>query len=163
MSHLRGMFSTTGRCLTSISLSAVGYIRRPSGSTSTMMAQSQAISAPRALTSSHTSSTSTSLLTTASIHPSQHYPHGSAICSPGQEATSTSFRTWWPRLMIGARQGRSHTTDRSTTTSPDLWSRSRSISGTSRQHELTLHRVSPASCLPMLQSMLRCFVTCQGR
>jgi hypothetical protein len=42
-----------------------------------------------------------SLLTTASTHPSWHYLHGSTICSLDQGATSTFFRTQWPRLTIG--------------------------------------------------------------
>jgi hypothetical protein len=160
---LQVTFSTMRRCTTSTSLSAVGYIKRRSGSASTTMVLSQATSAPRALMSNHTSSTSTSPPTTASIHLSQHYPHGSATCSPGQEATSTSFKTWWPRLTIGAWRGRLHATGRLTMTSPISWSRSRSTNGTSKQHKLTLHHVSPTLCPPTLQSMSKCFIMCQGR
>jgi hypothetical protein len=156
-SHPWAMFSTMERCLTSISLSAVGYTRRPNGSTSMKMAWSQAISAPRALTSSHTLLTSTSLPTTVSTHPSRHYLHGSTTCSPDPEVTSTSFRAQWPRLMIGAWRGRSCATNRSTTILPISQSRLRSTSRTLKQHKLTLHHVSPALCLPALQNTSKHF------
>jgi hypothetical protein len=162
-SHPRATLSTMGKYLASTSPLVVDYTKRRSGSISMTMALSQAISAPKAPMSSLILSTSTSPLTTALTHPLQHYLCGSAICSPGQEATSTSSKIRWPRLTIGAWQERSHVTSRLMMTSPTSRSRSRSTNGTSTQHELILRHVSLASCLPVPQSMLKCFITCRGR
>jgi hypothetical protein len=163
MSHPWATLPMTGRYPTSTSPLAVDYTKRRSGSTSTTMALSQAISVPRAPMSNPTLSTSTSPLTTASTCQSLLYPHGSVTCSPDQEATSTFSRIWWPRLMTGAWRGRSHGIDRLKTTSPVWQSKSRSINETSRQRKQTLHPVSPALYSPRLQSMLRCFAMYRRR
>ena len=155
--------STMGKSPTSTSPWVVGFIKRPSGYGSMTMAPSQAISAPRAPTSSLISLTSTLPPTTASTPPSLLYLHGSDTYSRDLEATSTSSKPLWPRLMTGAWHKRSRGTERSTTTSHILWSKSKSISRTLRWRRPTLHHVSLASCLPKLQSVLKCFVTCRGK
>jgi hypothetical protein len=163
MNHPQAMSLMIDKSPTSTSPLVVGYTRRQNGSNLMTMAPSLVTSVPKAQTNSPTSSTSMLPPTTASIHLSPLYLGGFATYSPDQEATSTFSKPLWPRLTTGAWQGKSRGTGKSTTTLPTLQSRSRSISRTLRQHGPNLHRVSPASCSPRLQSMLRHFIMCRGR
>jgi Chromo (CHRromatin Organisation MOdifier) domain/Integrase zinc binding domain len=128
--HPRGMRITTGKSLTFRSQSAMGYIRRPSGSASTTTARCLGISAPTAPTNSPSLSTCTPRRTTAPTPLSNHYRPGSNTYSQGQGATSMFYRVRWLTPRTGASPERSLDTESSTTTSQEWPSRLRSTNAT---------------------------------
>jgi hypothetical protein len=140
------MSSTMGRSLISRSPSAMGYTKRPSGSTSTTMAPSPAITALRGPTSSPTSSIYMPPLTTVSTRLSNHSQRGFDTCLLAQGVTSRFSKMRWPTPGIGATPRRLLVTESSTMTYRLWQSRSRSISTTWMQPMLALDHVSPDLC-----------------
>jgi hypothetical protein len=138
----------------------MGYTRRQSGSNSMMMEWSWDTLQNKVQISSPISLICTPPPTTASTHPSSPYLHGSNICSQVLAATSTFSKLPWPTPTTGAWRKRSHITGKSMTMSPISQSKSRSTSGTLRQHGPILHHMSPALCSLKPQSMSSRSITC---
>jgi hypothetical protein len=155
MSHHRGMYSTTVRSANSISLSAMGYTKRPSGSVSTMTGWCQASTLPRDLTSNLISSISMQPPTLASTHLSNLCRHGSITYLPALEGTSRSSSKQWPTWTIGGWQERLLITASLRTTQPPSQSKSINTSRTLTQHGPAWPHASRSSCLPVPQSGLK--------
>jgi hypothetical protein len=161
--HLRGIHSTQGRLRTSRSQLATGYIKRPSGYASTMMARSQVTTDHKVPMTNHTPSISTRLPTIVSTLPSSPYPHGSDTCSLVQEGTSKFYRTLWLTSEIGVSPGRSRGTANSMMISWPWPSRSRSINVTWMPPMHAWDVANPDSCSREPQSRSRPYRMCQGR
>jgi hypothetical protein len=167
MTHQQGMSSTTVRSATSTSWWVTDYTKRRSGSASTMMVQYRGITPLKGQMSNPSLSTSMPPPTTVSTHPSRPFPLETLppwfqhmLTGPGGNCRYSS--KLWLTPTTGGWHGRSCITASSMTM---LWpspSKSNSTNMTSMPYRPIWPLVSPASCLPELQSMSQPCKTCPG-